>query len=316
MKIHILQQAPDPELGKALEQFETQFTYPLGEGQRFRISHGADYPRFFRAIGEASCHIAENYGSILGTIGAAQRPLLFPSGEIWNVGYLGDLKIPPLARNGLALLQLAQSVYEWGKTLADSAYGIVMDGTDLTPNRYTGRIGIPGFSRIGKITILRLSVPRSGLDPSIDSWKSSPQSVWDCFKALSSHRYAGLGGNPEERSEMEPVWLLEPDGFATGRLEDTRKAKRLFTVNGPEILSAHLSCFAFGSCAAGAKMLRMALSHCVQLGFPALFVSLAPTDVDGICAQLSDIEITRAPATIFGNGLEPSDFWNINTSEI
>ena len=50
MTVRNLTQAPDPDLAWALEDFERQFTYPLGAGHHFRISHGADYPRFFRAI--------------------------------------------------------------------------------------------------------------------------------------------------------------------------------------------------------------------------------------------------------------------------
>ena len=49
--------------GPALARFEEQFTYPLGPGRTLRISHGDDYPRFFRAIGDAACFVAERSGA-------------------------------------------------------------------------------------------------------------------------------------------------------------------------------------------------------------------------------------------------------------
>jgi hypothetical protein len=54
MIVHQLCSAPSPSQAKALAEFEGQFNYPLGAGRSFRISHGEDYPRFFRAIGKAS----------------------------------------------------------------------------------------------------------------------------------------------------------------------------------------------------------------------------------------------------------------------
>src|SRR6516162_3463154 len=100
MNVHRLSTSPPPELARALDRFERQFIYPLGPGRSFRISHGEDYPRFFRAMGEAACFVAEREGRVVGVIGAALRRLRLPTGTELPAAYLGDLKIDPASRGG------------------------------------------------------------------------------------------------------------------------------------------------------------------------------------------------------------------------
>src|SRR5262245_66563678 len=92
MNVHPLRAPPSPELARALDQFEEQFRYPLGPGRFFRIVHGEDYPRFFRAMGEGVCFVAEMEEKVRGVIGAALRRLVLPDGEERPAVYLGDLK--------------------------------------------------------------------------------------------------------------------------------------------------------------------------------------------------------------------------------
>src|SRR5437867_9963421 len=106
MTLHILREAPDDKLSAALAEFELQFTYPLGPGRTFRISHGDDYPRFFRAMGEAVSFVVTNQDCVLGTLGVAIRRLLLPDGFEPTVAYLGDLKVVPRARKSMVFLQL------------------------------------------------------------------------------------------------------------------------------------------------------------------------------------------------------------------
>ena len=63
MNVHALSAPPPTALARALDRFEGQFRYPLGPGRSFRISHGDDYPRFFRAMGEGACFVAERDGA-------------------------------------------------------------------------------------------------------------------------------------------------------------------------------------------------------------------------------------------------------------
>jgi hypothetical protein len=315
MTISELSEAPSPELADALARFEECFRYPLGEGRSFRITHGSDYPRFFRAMGEGICFVAERQGKVLGVMGAALRRIGLPGGGERSVVYLGDVKIDPAARGGRTLLRLAQAAMTWASDRTDAAYCVVMDGTAAIPTRYTGRLGIPRFSELGKIMILRL--PASEFEVTDDhNWLTTEKHGANCFVRLSADGYACLGGDPVERSATEPVWLMDPDGRACGRLEDTLLAKRLFTNDGSEMRSAHLSSFAYEGVVAGLALLRVALRFAASLGFTKLFTSVPAPDVPAWKEQLKDMEVVLAPATIFGTGLDAFHSWNVNSTEI
>jgi hypothetical protein len=307
--------APESDVAEALERFERQFTYPLGPGRWFRISHGQDYPRFYRAMGDAACFVAMRGGQVLGVVGAAIRRLLLPDGQEQQIVHLGDLKIDPAARGGWTLVSLGREVRTWIGADARTAFGVVMDGTPVTPERYTGRFGIPPFVELGKIAALRLPTlpPRSYAD---EEWQASETHGLDCYIELSRGRYASHGGYPAERSEMTPEWLVSLDRSACGRLEDTRRAKRLFADDGSEMSSAHLSCFAYRDERAGVELLRAALSRAGSLGYPALFVAIAAPTAAALVAELGDVQHVTASATVYGSGLKPGPLWNINTAEI
>ncbi|HVR73336.1 MAG TPA: hypothetical protein VMT52_03355 [Planctomycetota bacterium] len=96
--------APESEgMGAALKAFEAGFTYPLGKNQTFHISHGDDYSRFYRSMGEAVCFVAEEGGSIVGTVSAAMCRLVLPAEDEKMVAYVGDLKLASEARGGVVL---------------------------------------------------------------------------------------------------------------------------------------------------------------------------------------------------------------------
>jgi hypothetical protein len=314
--LHTLHSAPSPELTRALAAFETQFTYPLGPGRTFRISHGDDYPRFFRAQGEGVCFVLEEGGIVAGVLGVALRRLLLPEGREHLVAYIGDLKVAPAARKSLTYLRLAWAAHAWVGARTAAGFGVVMDGTSATPDTYTGWFGIPAARVLGKVMIWQFRCP--GLAPaSLDErWLSEAGPTLDCFRRLSARRYACLGANSAERSEMPPTWLLHPDGLACGLVEDTRRAKRLGADDGHELRSAHLSFFAHRTAAAGRELVEIAVGHAARHGHPALFVAVAPPDVAELAAALADCERIDAPATIFGSGLDDGSPWNINTAEI
>jgi hypothetical protein len=315
MTVRAIHLAPPPDLARALERFEEQFTYPLGAGRSFRISHGADYPRFFRSIGEGTCFVDEDAGAVRGVVGVALRELLTPNGERCEAVYVGDLKIDPAARDGRTLLRLARAVERWIAGRTRAAFSIVMDGTRAMPTDYTGRMGIPPFEELGKTMILR--VPTAGQQATAaHGWRTSADRVEVAHRRLSAGRYASAGGNPRERSGMEPVWLLAPDGGACGCLEDTSRAKRLMADDGAELIGAHLSSFAYADAASGVELLRNALANATRRGFPALFVAVDAVDADEFCRLLREHDLVRAPATIYGTCLETGLAWNVNTAEI
>lgn len=314
MIVHRLQSKPSSEVAHKLEEFEKQFTYPLGPSRSFRINHGEDYPRFYRAIGEAAIFVCERKGEILGVMGTAVRPLRQANGETISSLYIGDLKLSPSARGGIVLLRLALAAFEWAVARASVAYGVVMDGTSVTPEKYTGRLGIMPFRAVGKVMVLRFTCSPTGEET--ESRESSAENGLACFEKLSVGTFTGLGGTPEERSETAALWLMCKDGAACGRLEDTRKAKRLIVDGGVEMKSLHLSCFASESLDAGVELLRSALALTARLGFPALFVSVGEDEAGQILSSMSDVETTVAPATIYGCLLPQGFAWNINTAEI
>jgi len=313
MTVHELHTSPPAALANALVEFESRFTYPLGPGQSFRISHGEDYPRFFRVMGEARCFVAEDAGRVIGALGVAIRPIAQPDGSVLQAAYIGDLKVDPELRGSFTFLRLAQAAVAWARPRASAAFGVVMDGTRVAPTAYTGRVGVPSFLQVGKVSVLRVpsDTESNGVARLVDA-----EAGEECFRDLSRGRYAALGGDPAERSVMEPLWLLHPDRTACGRLEDTRRAKRLIGSDGIEMQSAHLACFAWRSPRAAAELLHAARWHAARAGLPALFVAIADVDQQAVESALGPIDKLIAPATIYGFALSADQAWNINSSEI
>ncbi|HEY1191591.1 MAG TPA: hypothetical protein VGE74_28420 [Gemmata sp.] len=311
MNIHRLTNDPAPELAAALAQFEEQFTYPLGEGRAFRISHGDDYPRFFRAIGSASCFVAERAGAVLGVLGLAHTQVRVPNGGARSAIYFGDLKVAPAVRGGRVLMRLAEVAGGWCAGKAECGFGVVMDGTRVTPDRYTGKLGVPPFREVAKIAVLRLPTAPA---PSAE-WETSSERGGATFAALSLGRIGTCGGSPLERTEIEPVWLIAPDGSACGRLEDTRRAKRLIATDG-EMLAAHLSCIGYANHPALVGLLRAACNSAARRGFPALFAAVPADEARSVLGLLSEPEAVVAPATVFASGFGTGQRWHINTAEI
>ncbi|MCI0376822.1 MAG: hypothetical protein L0215_04400 [Gemmataceae bacterium] len=316
MTLHILRDPPPAELARALAEFERQFTYPLGQGRSFSISHGDDYPRFFRAMGDAASLVLEENGRVLGSLGIAIRRILLPEGRRHTVAYFGDLKVDPVARKAFAFLQLAWAADKWLHGKASAGFGVVMDGTRVTPDAYTGRFGIPAARVLGKTIVWQFPCAPGSHNAQHEIWRGTPQRVEECYRRLSRGRYACPGADPAVRSEMTPVWLLQPGGLACGLVEDTRRCKRLLADDGTELRSGHLSFFAWQTPAAGAALLDAALGYAGRAGHPALFVAVAPEDAPALEAALGPREKIVAPATVFGHGLDDEILWNINTAEI
>ncbi|MGV3533599.1 MAG: N-acetyltransferase [Chthoniobacteraceae bacterium] len=323
MTVEPLLRAPDRELTEALDAFERGFTYPLGHDRRFRITHGEDYARFFRAIDAESgtTFVAlSNERQVLGTLGVAVRDLRFPDRQCRRAAYLGDLKTAPDRSRGRTLLRLGKEVTKWCLDHgAVVAYGIVMDGTDVLPPAYTGKLGIHSFQPVSKLCVFRLPVSHAPIDTEPRGLHVDSAAINECFVRLSSGAFAPLGGDPEVRSASAPAFLMNPDGSACGVLEDTRKAKRLIELGGDEMVAAHLSKFAYRDVAAGVRLIRAALAHCARERFaPALFVAVPADEAPHFAAQLHDFEgMVQAGATIFGTYPDlVSNRWQISTSEI
>jgi hypothetical protein len=314
VNIRALDAPPEPALAQALGRFESRFTYPLGESTAFRVSHGDDYSRFYRAMGESKVVIAERDGEVLGTLGGAVRQLRSPDGGNLSALYVGDLKVLPGLEAGLVLVRLASVLIAWATPRVTAAFGVVMDGTRKTPQRYTGRFGIPAFTELGRIMVLRLACERGA--HRVRQRACAEAEGLEVFQALTRGEYAPTSSAAVERSTIDPQWMRLESALACGMLEDTGKAKRLFEVGGGELRSAHLSYFAFAHPQGGARLLLQAAAQAAALEFPALFCAVPADRAQPLMDALGSVACTLAPATVYGAGMANGLAWHLNTSEI
>lgn len=305
----------------ALEEFEREFTYPLGSGCRFRISHGADYLGFFRAMGEATLVTVSEGGNIVGSISRVRRNLVLKTGSdaaarTSPCHYLGDLKVRQECRGGTVLARLFRETKR--QILASdthACYGVVMGGTGRLPTDYTGRVGVPAFENLGEIMILRLassgdtSVPVACREVMADGMRAVAEPIGPAG-------YQCGAANRRGRSRMEPVHLVAGDGAACATLEDTRRVKRLFLDSGEELVSAHLGGFRYRTAEAAGLLLKDAVSLARAAGYPAVFCAVPANRIEGLRPLLAGLEVTEAPATVYGVGMERSMEWWVDTAEI
>jgi hypothetical protein len=318
--IHHLDQIPAPQLAEALHEFEGGFHYPLGQDRWFSISHGDDYTRFFRAIGDARCFVAERDGRVIGVVSVSRCRLRQPEGGVLEAAYFSDLKVAE-SSGGRTLLRLLRDSVDWARrTPTTPGFSIVMDGTARDPTSYTGRLGIPPYVELAKLMILR--IPCDGMTADGESVEAPLQEVHQRFQALTPDHYATAGGDPDIRSRIQSQGIMLSNAGACGIIEDTRRCKLLYRDDGNEMISAHLSCFGYRNAADAVSLLGSAAAWCREHGLPALFVSLPVTDSEAIlkrlhCEALVKREaLVQAPATVFGFGLVAGKKWSVNTAEI
>jgi hypothetical protein len=306
MKIHSFRETPPEWLGLALERFEHQFQYPLGSDETFRISHGREYLPFFAAMGTATLLVAEQAGAVMGTLVRVERWIEVHGREVLRqpVHYLADVKISAEARGGHALAALMlEAKRQIELTGSRSCYGVVMSGTACLPSDYTGRVGIPSFEKIADIMILRMTPGKpSQTDSTAPIAATATHARPDCVV---------MGRRREIRSQMHPIPL------AGGTwLEDTRRGKRLWTRNGAEMMSAHLSSFRFDHTTEGARIIQSALERAQSLGFPAVFTAVPASRYPALRAALTTVSVQEAPAAIYGHSMNAHWDWWVDTAEI
>lgn len=313
MIIHQIDQTPEPGLAAALRDFERQFRYPLGQGRWFRISHGDDYTRFFRAIGEARCFVAQHDGRVAGVVSVSRCRLRRPGGDIVEAAYFSDLKVAD-SLGGRTLFRLLRDSVPWAQRTADTpGFSIVMDGTARDPTSYTGRLGIPRYVELARLMILRIPTDSLGGGEPVEA---SLPDVRTRHRELTPDQFATAGGRAEVRSEIAAQGLILKTGEACGIIEDTRRCKLLYRDDGDEMVSAHLSSFGYRNAQQAAGLLAAAAAWCRRRGLPALFVSLPAVDSDAVLGLLPQEAIVKAPATVFGFGLAAGKKWSVNTAEI
>lgn len=315
MKLHRFTEEVPSEMGRALAEFEREFSYPLGPAERFRISHGEDYLPFFKAIGKPVLLAMEDAGKVVGGIARVGRRLELRCGE-GEVAeesvahYLCDLKVATAARGTRVLGRLiGETKREIETSDSRACYCVVMEGTGRLPTDYTGRLGVPRFERVGEIVILRISPG----GPFVKRGQVISMKDFAAVRGrLARAGYTATGGESSHRSWMSPLPLVTPDGDACGVLEDTRRGKRLWLESGGELVSAHLSGFAYATPEAGAELLAAAV---LRAGGP-FFVALPVREMEVIRPLLEGLNFTEAEAAVYGHALEMGHDWWVDTAEI
>jgi len=312
-----LQSLPSPSMQSALRQFEKQFTYPLSQAGRFSIEHAVDYCRFVQAMGPGRSFIVEKNGIIKAAIATSIRLLKISTGQYLQAAYICDLKTGPEANCGHSLLSAMEAAFIWCKPQAQAAYGVVMQGTAADPALYSGRLGIPHFSPVASVTVLQITLSGGSRVDTTDKAviETTERASREQFGQIAGG-YACQLGTPELRSQLAPVWLTSSG--ASGCLEDTRKAKRLISTDGNEILAAHLTNFAYTSATAACKMISAAAEKAKEKKFQSMFVCFPGEDRPEIFHKLTEagIEALATGATVYGHGLEERQPWFIHSSEI
>lgn len=308
MKLYELPSSVDSTLNQKLAEFETLFDYPLGNSQRFRIDHSPDYTAFYRAIGQARAWIIESEDRILATISTAIRTIRI-QGRAKQIAYIGDLKIHPYHQSGRIFFNIARCLQPLLEKTADFAYGVVMDGTHITPEHYTGRLGTPLFKPVAKFYILRIEA--SNGQKAVAN-RVPAQNGYALYSHLAS-TVCELSST-ELRSKVAPQWFAAEEN-ACGMLEDTRLAKRLFLTSNEELLSGHLSYFAFKDTAAACAVINSAIDCTHNHGYPAMFVALSEAQYTALYSSLQIFRHTTAPATIYATD-SICAYIPVNTSEI
>ena len=321
MSVHCYRSLIPDHASAALAGFEREFTYPLGLGSRFRISHGDDYLGFFRSLGEATLIVTEDRGSITGSIARVKKGLRLQgaTGEsemLIPAHYLCDLKVRASSRGTLVLPHLIRETkrqIEASESLV--CYSVVMAGTDKLPTDYTGRLGVPKFERLADVTILRLAAVNSVGKLMTCRTASSPEilAVADEIGLLG---YRSVVRDHAGSSLSTPVHLVAGNGDACGTLADTRQVKRLFLDTGEEIISAHFTGFRYRSPKAGGLLLTEAAEFARSAGSPAVFTAVPSRRMERLRPFLAGLDVTEAPAMVYGVGLESATEWWVDTSEI
>jgi hypothetical protein len=315
MKLHRFTEDVPAATGRMLAEFEREFSYPLGPSERFRISHGEDYLPFFRAIGEPVVLAMEDAGRIVGGIARVLRRLEFRRdtgavAETSEAHYLCDLKVAASARGTTVLSRLIRETKR-GIEASDSraCYCVVMAGTGRLPTDYTGRLGVPRFEKVGEIAILRIS-PGGRL---VKRCRVISMKDFATVRGrLARAGYTATGGDSAHRSWMSLLPLVTPGGDACGMLEDTRRGKRLLLEAGSELVSAHLSGFAYATPEAGAELLAAAM---VRAEHP-FFVALPVREMEAMRPLIEGLNFTEARASVFGHSVETGHDWWVDTAEI
>lgn len=310
MKLSVVDARDRLDLQKKFESFEAQFKYPLNDDVYFRIDHGTVYDNFYRAMGESTLIVAHNEQGIQGTFCASRRQAFTKSKFVEPVVYLGDLKVAKRyqkSRVSFKLMHKMLSRFE-GYT---NGLAVVMKGTKVTPDHYSGRMQLPQFYKQDKRYILQINA--LNYNSNHQDCLASQTDGLNRFQTLCE-KYYFKSSNVMLRSLCPPQWLMSDE--ACGMLEDTFVAKRLFYGSGKEIKITHLSYFAFKSVENAYEVILSALNITQIQGANAMFVALDDKEYMLLKPILDNLDYQISEADIYTTKSLQDINIHINTSEI
>ena len=284
--------------------FEQQFRYPLGDGSTFRIHHPTPYTRFAQSIGHGACFIATDNDRIIGVISVSIRDICI-AGVVQQCAYIFDLKLAPDNKNPFTLLRLLQRAQAWAETFCNSAYAVVMDGTNKTPDQYTGRLAIPQFHKIQSLYVLLFPCAAAAIN-------LEPQTLQ--MHASAQDQIDTIHSRFEQRSLLSPSTLsIDQENWAV--LEDTRQAKQLFDQENHEIKAAHLSYLHFTNPTDANTLIDTARHLAAQQDYAQLFCCLNQTQYERMNTELR-AQASLSTASLYTYNIDANQAWLIHSSEI
>ena len=312
---------PPHEICLDLQEFERQFDYPLNAQNRFRIEHSLDYGRFFAAMGDSATIVVARDRDILGVLSATIRSLETEAGSSERWLYVGDVKIDKNSRGRRVLHLLFGATRSWVNERCERGYAVVMDGTSVTPTTYTGRVDIPSFEQVTKVSLL--CFPLSAVPFPATSTSTIEAFSHDPSYDLTHQPLPGpslfprwTGTDPAIRSEMQPTWLFNKACGGLALLEDTRRAKRLYDDHGNEIMFAHLTHLTRGNMLGIIPIINEACNRARVEGSTDLLVAIPSTQHRELLPHLREVDHQVLASTVYATDAANGSILPIASSEI
>ncbi len=285
---------PD-DLNQALLEFEKGFQYPLSKEVSFLISHGPDYLRFFKSLGEVVLAVSFYNEKVVGVcVGVKQKDVL---GRYCF--YLCDLKVLSEYREMSVAYLVSKKLYQWCRQFGiNDFFAFVMGGTSKVSAFFRGRLDFPPLLIKHEYRVLRLDtekriVTHGTIDQSAD------------YQPLFKF-------NNGKESSSNCMELIGPS--FSGVLEDTLYGKKIMLNDGVELLSSHLSDIKFSQISDLVELLEEARVKSQKLKYPGLFVAIPERVYQQIRFNL--FSLSNSKMTMFTNMDFTGLNGTINTAEV
>lgn len=316
MNIFPLGTPPDEALGTALCKFEQQFSYPLGDTTHFHINHGADYTAFYRSMGGQFSLFIAMERQVCGVIAVVIRTLRRPDGKRQMTAYVGDLKIAPQYRGSGLSAQLMRAALYWAKPRCETGFTVVMEGTAITPERYSKTYSLPDFTVANRQIIVGLPIfPNQALSQA-EVVHADHNSVLKLHQHLSQRSYSLVADSKIQNTGMEEVPLISPRQTACCILKNTRLTKQLINAKHEPMAIEHLSYLAYQTPSDVIPLIYQASALASKRGAEFLFFSLPRQQTNELLNSIRELKPILAPATIYSHGLKHGSPWFINSAEV